>query len=166
MANQVTMSDALLAYVRKVSLRDDEVLSRLRAETAGLPGGSVLPVQAEEGQLLEFLVLLTGTRQVLEIGTYTGYSTLCLARGLPPGGRVVTCDVTAKWPEVGRPHWERAGVADRIDVRVGDARDVLAGCSTRRARGRDRSTSSSSTRTRRAIRRTTRRCCRWCAVAA
>ncbi|WP_055551087.1 O-methyltransferase, partial [Streptomyces kanamyceticus] len=127
MANQVTMSDALLAYVRKVSLRDDEVLSRLRAETAGLPGGSVLPVQAEEGQLLEFLVLLTGTRQVLEIGTYTGYSTLCLARGLPPGGRVVTCDVTAKWPEVGRPHWERAGVADRIDVRVGDARDVLAG---------------------------------------
>ncbi|MEW1550863.1 O-methyltransferase [Streptomyces tsukubensis] len=127
MANQVTMSDALLAYIRKVSLRDDRVLSGLRAESAGLPGGSALPVSAEEGQFLEFLVRLTGARQVLEVGTYTGYSTLCLARGLPPGARVVTCDNTAKWPEVGRPYWERAGVAERIDVRIGDALDVLAG---------------------------------------
>ncbi|MFJ8233011.1 O-methyltransferase [Streptomyces sp. NPDC094448] len=127
MANQVTVSDALLAYVRKVSLRDDGVLSGLRAESAGLPGGSALPVSAEEGQFLEFLVRLTGARQVLEVGTYTGYSTLCLARGLPPGGRVVTCDLTAKWPEVGRPYWERAGVAELIDVRIGEALDVLAG---------------------------------------
>ncbi|WP_431775381.1 O-methyltransferase [Streptomyces cucumeris] len=126
MANQVMMSDVLLDYVRKVSLREDEVLGRLRAETAGLPGGSVLPVQAEEGQFLEFLVRLTGARQVLEIGTYTGYSTLCLARGLPPEGRVVTCDITAKWPQVGEPYWQEAGVADRIDVRIGEAQDVLA----------------------------------------
>ncbi|MEU4895203.1 class I SAM-dependent methyltransferase [Streptomyces sp. NPDC044780] len=127
MANQITLSDTLLAYVRKVSLRDDEVLSRLRAQTAELPGGGVLPVQAEEGQFLEFLVRLTGARQVLEIGTYTGYSTLCLARGLAPGGRVVTCDVMPKWPEVGERYWEEAGVADRIDVRIGDARTVLTG---------------------------------------
>nr|ADX99517.1 FkbG [Streptomyces sp. MJM7001] len=127
MANQVTMSDALLAYVRKVSLRDDRVLGGLGRSRQGCRGGNALPVSAEEGQFLEFLVRLTGARQVLEIGTYTGYSTLCLARGLPPGARVVTCDNTAKWPEVGRPYWERAGVAERIDVRIGDALDVLAG---------------------------------------
>jgi O-methyltransferase len=127
MAGQTALSAPLLAYVREVSLREDAVLRELRAETADYPMGTAMQVMAEEGQLLGFLVRLTGARRVLEIGTFTGYSTLCLARALPPGGRLVTCDVTDRWPAIGRPYWERAGVADRIEVRIGDARDTLAG---------------------------------------
>jgi O-methyltransferase len=104
MAGQVSMSAELLDYVRSVSLRDDDVLSGFRAETAGLPGGTTLPVVAEEGQLLALLVPLTQSRTILEIGTYTGYSTLCMARALPVDGRIVTCDVTDKWPAIGRKY--------------------------------------------------------------
>ncbi|SCG11219.1 O-methyltransferase [Streptomyces sp. MnatMP-M27] len=125
MANQVSTSAELLDYITSVSLRDDEILRGLREETAGLPGGTTLPVAAEEGQLLALLVSLTRARTVLEIGTYTGYSTLCMARALPLDGRIVTCDVTDKWPSVGREYWKRAGVADRIEVRVGRATETL-----------------------------------------
>ncbi|GAA2691353.1 MULTISPECIES: O-methyltransferase [Actinosynnema] len=127
MAQQISATSEILDYVRATSLRDDDVLSGLRERTAILPAASALQVAPEEGQLLGLLVRLVGARSVLEVGTYTGYSTLCLARALPADGKVVTCDVVAKWPEMGRPFWERAGVADRIDVRVGDARATLAG---------------------------------------
>ena len=127
MAGQTELSPELLAYVRDVSLREDAVLRELREETAQYPMGTAMPVMAEEGQLLGFLVRLLGARRVLEIGTFTGYSTLCMARALPPGGRLVTCDISDRWPAIGTPYWERAGVADRIEVRIGDARDTLAG---------------------------------------
>lgn len=126
MADQVEATAELLAYVRQVSLRDDGVLRDLRAETALLPAGSAMQVMAEEGQLLAFLVRLTGARLVLEVGTFTGYSALCLARALPPGGRLVTCDISGRWPEIGAAYWKRAGVADRIDLRIGDARETMA----------------------------------------
>ncbi|QFZ20147.1 O-methyltransferase [Saccharothrix syringae] len=125
MANQVELSPGLLDYIREVSLRDDPVLRELREETAALPAGAAMQVMAEEGQLLALLVAATGARSVLEVGTFTGYSTLCLARAVPAGGRVTTCDVVEKWPRIGRPHWERAGVADRIDLRLGPAADTL-----------------------------------------
>lgn len=127
MADQQQMSAELLDYVRAMSLREDEVLRQLRQETAALPAGSALQVMAEEGQLLALLVGLTGGRSVLEIGTYTGYSTLCMARALAPGGRLVTCDITNRWPAIAAGFWRRAGVADRIDVRIGDASVTLEG---------------------------------------
>jgi O-methyltransferase len=124
-ANQIGNSEELLDYVRDVSLRDDEILRELRAETADLPGGMTMQVMAEEGQLLALLVKLTGARTVVEVGTYTGYSALCMARALPADGRLVTCDITDKWPQIGAEFWKRAGVADRIDLRVGPALETL-----------------------------------------
>lgn len=126
MADQIVATPEIREYVRSVSLREDPVLAELREVTAGLPGGSAMQLMAEEGQLLSLLVGLSGARSVLEIGTFTGYSTLCMARALPPDGTVVTCDVTDRWPAIGVDYWERAGVAKRIEVRIGDARRTLA----------------------------------------
>ncbi|MFJ6728042.1 O-methyltransferase [Streptomyces sp. NPDC091281] len=135
MARQIGSTDVLLDYVRDVSLRDDEILRGLREQTAQLPGGTALQVMAEEGQLLALLVGLTGARSVLEIGTFTGYSTLCMARALPAEGTLVTCDITDRWPEIGAAFWKRAGVDDRIEQRVGDATDVLDGLLAERGTG-------------------------------
>lgn len=127
MAEQISMTPALLEYVRDVSLREDDILRELRYETAELPLGSAMQVPAEEGQLLALLIRLTGATSVLEIGTFTGYSTLCMARALPVGGRVVTCDITDRWLAISAESWKRADVATRIDVRVGDAAETLEG---------------------------------------
>ncbi|GAA1959235.1 O-methyltransferase [Amycolatopsis minnesotensis] len=126
MGEQLAVTERLLAYLRRVSLREDDVLAELRAETALLPGGTAMQLMPEQGQLLGLLAGLTGARLVLEIGTFTGYSTVCLARALSGTGRLVTCDLSPKWPAFGLPYWERAGVADRIEVMIGDARDSLA----------------------------------------
>jgi O-methyltransferase len=125
-ANQLEVSADLLAYVRRVSLRDDEVLRDLREVTAELPGGEKLLVMPEEGQLLGLLAGLCGARRVVDVGTFTGYSALCLARALPPDGIVVTCDIHERWSTIAREHWKRAEIADRIDFRVGDGKQVLA----------------------------------------
>ena len=125
MAHQTATTDDLLAYVRELSLRDDPVLRELREATAGLPAGEALQVMPEEGQLLALLVGLTGARAVLELGTFTGYSTLCMARALPPGGRLVTCELDDRWPAIGAGYWKRAGVDDRIELRTGAAADTL-----------------------------------------
>src|ERR1700704_1406897 len=104
MANQLKASPELLAYVSEHSRGEDEILQELREETASLPMGAAMQVSAEEGQLLAFLVRLTRARNVLEIGTFTGYSALCMARALPADGRLVTCDVTNRWPAFGLPY--------------------------------------------------------------
>ncbi|GAA0988602.1 O-methyltransferase [Acrocarpospora macrocephala] len=126
MAGQLHITSVLSDYARTVSLREDEILRSLREATAALPMGRAMQVMAEEGQLLALLVRLTSARTVLEVGTFTGYSTLCLARAVAPGGRVITCDITDRWHSVGVPYWRRAGVFDRIDSRIGDASDTLA----------------------------------------
>jgi O-methyltransferase len=125
-ATQIDCSPELLAYVKDVSSREDEILRELREVTADLPAGRAMQVMEEEGQLLELLARLCGAVTVLEVGTFTGYSTLCMARALPSGGRVVTCDITDKWPMIAADYWRRAGVADVIDVRIGDAAETLA----------------------------------------
>jgi O-methyltransferase len=125
-SQQTDFSPELLAYVRDTSLRDDEVLRDLRRATAELPMGEAMQVMAEEGQFLAMLVSLTGASTVVEVGTFTGYSTLCMATALPPSGRLVTCDITERWLPIAVPHWRRAGVAERIEIRTGDARETLA----------------------------------------
>lgn len=126
MAEQTSLSPKVLAYLRAVSLREDELLRELREETASYPMGRVMQVMAEEGQLLALLVKMTNARVVLEVGTFTGYSTLCMARALPPGGQLITCDITNRWPRIGMQYWQRAGVASRIEVKIGDAAETLA----------------------------------------
>ncbi|MFF5256835.1 O-methyltransferase [Streptomyces leeuwenhoekii] len=126
MAGQVELSERLLDYVRSVSLRDDEILRDLIAETAFMPAMNAMVTMPEEGQLLAMLVGLTGAARVLEIGTFTGYSTLCMARALPPGGRIVTCDISERWTRVAQRYWERAGVRDRIELRLGDGAETMA----------------------------------------
>ncbi|MCM2389947.1 O-methyltransferase [Streptomyces albipurpureus] len=132
MAGQVELTERLLDYVRSVSLRDDEILRDLIAETALMPALNAMVTMPEEAQMLALLVGLTGADQVLEIGTFTGYSTLCMARALPPGGRIVTCDVSERWTKVASRYWTRAGVADRIELRLGDGAETMSKLLTER----------------------------------
>ncbi|UOZ04250.1 class I SAM-dependent methyltransferase [Amycolatopsis sp. WQ 127309] len=125
MASQLLASSDVLTYVSDHSRAEDEILRELREETASLPMGAAMQVSAEEGQLLALLVKLTRARTVVEVGTFTGYSSLCMARALPDRGLLITCDVTDRWPAFGRPYWKRAGVDDRIDLRIAPATAVL-----------------------------------------
>ncbi|WP_369213594.1 O-methyltransferase [Streptomyces flavofungini] len=135
MAGQLTVDDTLLDYVRQMSLRDDDVLTGLRAETAGMPMLQAMLVLPEEAQLLALLVRVTGARHVLEVGTFTGYSSLCMARALPPGGTVVTCDISERWTAIARRYWQRAKVEELIDLRLGDAAETLDALAAERGPG-------------------------------
>ena len=114
------LSEPLYAYYRQVGLREHPVLAALREATDALPDGGMRS-SAEQTQLLAFLAELMGASRALEVGCFTGYTTLALAQALPPDGRVVTLEADERWPAVGRPYWERAGVAGRIELRLGPA---------------------------------------------
>ncbi|MET9258619.1 class I SAM-dependent methyltransferase [Amycolatopsis sp. NPDC004079] len=125
MTDRTFIPARLLQYVRDTSLRESDVLRRLREETATLPAGDALRIPPEEGQLLALLIRLSGARKALEVGTFTGYGTLWMASALPADGKILTCDLAAKWPGIGAPHWARAGLEDRIEQHLGDAREYL-----------------------------------------
>ena len=111
------MISDLTEYCRQVSGSEDEILRRLRAETDSLPNGG-WRISPEQGQLLGFLARLTGAREILELGTFTGYGTLHMARALPPGGHIVTCDMSADNTEIARRYWAEAGLAEKIEPRL------------------------------------------------
>lgn len=118
------LSDALARYVERVGLREHPELRALRLATDALADGGMRS-SAEQAQLLAFLVELTGAQRVLEVGCFTGYGALAMALALPPGGRVVTLDVNRGTSELGRRHWRAAGVEDRVELRLGLARESL-----------------------------------------
>jgi caffeoyl-CoA O-methyltransferase len=103
----------------------DDVQSELIAETARLGSVSMMQVAPEQGAFLTTLTRALGVKSAIEIGTFTGYSALCIARGLPADGTLLACDVSEEWTSVGRPYWEKAGVADRIDLKIAPALDTL-----------------------------------------
>jgi O-methyltransferase len=120
----LALDDEIQQYVLDVSLREDEIARDLRMATAQVFEHR-MAVAPEQGQLLGFLVGLMSATTVVEIGVFTGYSTLAMARALPPGGRVIACDFSEEWADIGRPFWERAGVADRIQLELRPAAQTL-----------------------------------------
>ena len=119
------LTPALYRYMLEHGARQDDVLGRLAAETAELGDVGVMQVSPEQGALMRLLVRAIGARRALELGTFTGYSAICVARGLPEDGRLVTCEVSEEWAAIARRYFEEAGVAVRIDLRMGPALETL-----------------------------------------
>ncbi|MET7639701.1 class I SAM-dependent methyltransferase [Streptomyces sp. NPDC005438] len=117
---------AVSAYLLEHCTPPDPIQSELREETLSRTGDrSGMQTSQDEAELLAMLVRLTGARFVVEVGVFTGYSSLAMARALPEGGRLLACDVSEEWTSIARRYWERAGVADRIDLRVAPAVETL-----------------------------------------
>ena len=120
------VSPQLLAYVLAHTTPPDPLLAGLAAETARrFPGDAGLQIGPEQGTFMTMLSTLVGARQAVEVGTFTGYSAICLARGLAPGGKLICCDINAEWTALAAGYWDRAGLADRIELRLGPAIDSL-----------------------------------------
>jgi len=122
---RVNLDDRLYAYLLRSEPPEHEELRRLRERTGALPEAR-MQIAREQGHFLAFLVRLIEARQILELGTFTGYSALAIALALPSEGRIVTCDVCEAWADIGRPYWRRAGVDQKIDVHIGPAIETLA----------------------------------------
>jgi caffeoyl-CoA O-methyltransferase len=123
---QVALTDRLQDYIRTHSLREPPVLAELRAETATLPRAG-MQISPEQGQFMALLIELTGARRTIEVGTFTGYSSLAVALALPREGRLIACDVSEEYTAVARRYWAKAGVADKIELRLGPALETLDG---------------------------------------
>jgi caffeoyl-CoA O-methyltransferase len=117
-------TEELLGYLTRWGARTDDVLDRVRAETAARPDAA-MQIAADQGALMELIVRLIGTMDALEVGTFTGYSAICIARGLPDGGRLTCLELSEEFVAIAQRNLEAAGVADRVEIRVGPARESL-----------------------------------------
>ena len=124
-ARTLNLDDALYQYLLDVSLRETPLLKRLRDETQALPMAR-WQVAPEQGQFLALLVKLTGARRLLEVGTFTGYSALCMASALPADGSLICCDIPGDYNAIARRYWQEAGLAGRIDLRLAPALETFA----------------------------------------
>jgi len=125
MSNQTfTLSDRLYDYLLANSLREPEILRQLREETARHPM-SMMQIAPEQGQFMALLMQLMGATKTLEVGVFTGYSSLAVALALPPDGKIIACDVSEEYTAIARRYWEAAGVADKIDLRIAPAINTL-----------------------------------------
>ncbi len=120
------LSPELHRYVVEHGTPPDAVLKELQEVTREKVGGmALMQIAPEQGTFMTLLTQLIGARFAVEVGTFTGYSALCIARGLPADGKLVCCDVSDEWTSIGRPYWEKAGVAERIDLRIAPALETL-----------------------------------------
>ncbi|MGD2183672.1 class I SAM-dependent methyltransferase [Lusitaniella coriacea] len=120
----IGLDDRLYQYLHEISLREPEILQKLRDETEELPM-SVMQVSPEQGQFMGFLVRLMGAKKTLDIGVFTGYSSLAVALALPPGGKVVGCDTSEEYTAIARRYWQDAGVEDKVDLYLAPALETL-----------------------------------------
>jgi caffeoyl-CoA O-methyltransferase len=121
------LSEALHQYVVEHSTQPDEVLRDLAQETQRrYEAAAGMQIGAEQGRFMTLLAQLTGARNAVEVGTFTGYSSICIARGLAEGGRLLCCDVSEEWTSVARKYWQRAGLTGTIELRLGPAATTLA----------------------------------------
>jgi len=116
------VSDYLLTHCTPA----DDLLRELAAETRQVTGDAAgMQVSHDEGQLLTMLAQLAGARRAVEVGVFTGYSSICIARGMPDGGHLLACDVSEKWTSIARRYWKRAGLEERIELRIAPALETL-----------------------------------------
>jgi predicted O-methyltransferase YrrM len=120
----IVMNDSLYDYLLAASLRELPVLKRLREETAKHPRAT-MQISPEQGQFMQLLVKLLGARRCIEVGVFTGYSSLCVALALPPEGRLLACDVSEEFTAVARRYWKEAGVESKIELRLAPALETL-----------------------------------------
>src|SRR5579863_10430196 len=113
---QTAVSENFTEYIRNVTLREPELLQRLRAETAKLPMG-MMQISPEQGQFMGLLMRLIEAKRTLEVGVFTGYSSISVALALPDDGAIVACDVSLEYTAMARRYWREAGVESKIDLR-------------------------------------------------
>ncbi|MYI14192.1 MAG: SAM-dependent methyltransferase [Acidimicrobiaceae bacterium] len=119
------LDDSLAAYIEAHCTPPDGVQQDLIKATAALGDASIMQISPAQGALMTLLTTLLQPRLAVEVGTFTGYSALAVARALPPGGQLLCCDISEEWTAIARDHWERAGLADRIELRIAPALDTL-----------------------------------------
>lgn len=120
----LNLDDKLYQYLLSHSLRETPVQSRLRERTAALPERG-MQISPEQAQFMALIVELMGAEHILEVGTFTGYSALCMALALPDQGELVCCDISREYTDIGKPFWQEAGVDDRIELRIAPAIETL-----------------------------------------
>jgi caffeoyl-CoA O-methyltransferase len=121
------LTQDLYQYLVEHRSERDPVLAALAKETADLGAIALMQVAPEQGAFMMLLARLIGARSAVEVGTFTGYSALCVARALPGDGRLLCCDISEEWTAIARRYWEQAGVAHKIDLRIGPALQTLRG---------------------------------------
>jgi predicted O-methyltransferase YrrM len=120
----IGLEQGLYDYLLSVSLQEPEILSQLRQETAQLPNAQ-MQISPEQGQFIALLIKLLGAKKTLELGVFTGYSSLIVALNLPPDGKIVACDVSEAYTSIARRYWEKAGVRDKIDLHIAPGIETL-----------------------------------------
>jgi predicted O-methyltransferase YrrM len=119
-ARTLQITPALYDYLMQFGVRESRAAAALRIETAKLPM-AMMQISPEQAGFMQLIVKLLGVRRALEVGTFTGYSALAVAEAMPDDGRLIACDVSEEWTSIGKPHWQNAGVAHKIDLRIAPA---------------------------------------------
>jgi predicted O-methyltransferase YrrM len=123
---QTGVAEDLAEYIRSVTLREPEILKRLREETAKLPN-AMMQISAEQGQFMGMLIRLLGAKLTLEVGVFTGYSSMVVALALPDDGKIIACDVSEEYTSMARRYWREAGVDHKVALRLAPAVETLEG---------------------------------------